>query len=106
MTKPSTPQRPPLGAAVTVSATLVRRRSPTGDITWEPTDLPVPIYGLYIGYRDVYNGHRVRDSFDEPGELIHRRAVRHALVVLDERTNPIRVPFDALHVIEERLQTN
>jgi hypothetical protein len=60
--------------------------------------------GIYIGRRSLANGEMEWDD-DEPGGAGFRAdagRIPAALVVYDERRNPVLAPFDAIEVLEDK----
>ena len=74
------------------------------DHTWEevPFKLQKPITGIYVGYRYYRNGW-VKYWHDEVPEFIFDSSVKVALIVPNERQNPIAVPFDKVEVVAEAI---
>ena len=88
-----------MGTEVLISERLVRRETPIDGGTFkEWVATPIKKRGaLYIGYRTLQNGkvYWTRSDDDDSGWRM-TTTLKAALVVLNDRTNPIYVPWDSL----------
>ena len=89
--------RPEFGQRINASGYVVKTRrwdSRKGDVvTWEHRTYPVE--GLYIGFRDVFEG--VTNYFEDHSEFHMDKKIRVWMIVQHERKNPIRIlPSDVI----------
>lgn len=93
--------RPELGTKVTIHCKLKRnieyKIETRPKVNWEPIEIP-PTTGYYIGFRIKQNGILQYGGFDEPGYLQLTSTITCALIILNERANPIHVPFDGIEI--------
>jgi len=106
-------ERPQLGQRVKVRAKLERvGLNPdrfghnATKFKWQRVEfLPSPVEAVYIGFRIVYDGVIRKDDFGGYGPVYtwyeKTRSVKTYLVVLNERTNPIRVLPEDVEVIND-----
>lgn len=92
-----------LGQPVVFTAKLERDKTHNGPVEWN-TETCEETKGYYMGHRVVYEGTHVRGSYGRRGYgdasyLAVRGSVPHAIVVVNKRAAPTRVPYEAL---EER----
>lgn len=95
--------RPEMGARILATAKMHRRYGAYGtskedSVWWEVIDLSKnPLAGIYVGWRSLQNG-RVHRDFGEGSYFQQSGVVRCALIVTNERYNPVRVPFEQIEL--------
>jgi hypothetical protein len=87
-----------LGSRVTAPKPLRRRKGATRR-EWTITSWKIkkPITGIYIGWRTYANG-RVEGgiNWDDPVYFVPDKFIKVALIVTDERSNPVPVPYETM----------
>ena len=93
--------RPELGERITTNKRMVRRFGGKygNDVTWGSMKSK-PMEGIYAGYRILQEGRICRTDI-EGGYFEQESTVKCALIIQNERTNPIRIPFSAIKLLEE-----
>ena len=88
--------KPKLGTRVTSTQKMYKIGWPLR--RWETMMFGTKLHGIYAGYRTLYDGTIERD-YDE-GTSFHPNGttMQCALIITNERSNPIRVPFDGLEL--------
>ena len=66
------------------------------NVVWREMTVKPAIRGIYAGYRYLQNGRIESIGYDEGNCFIQTDTFRCALIIENERKNPVRVPFDAL----------
>ncbi len=62
---------------------------------WDTVEIKVPRYGIFLGYRTLFDGFIERD-YDEGDQFTISKHYRVALVCLSERENPVYVPLNSI----------
>lgn len=94
-----------LGQKVAFDHQLERKRGEGGNRHWEVEPCE-PIEGVYMGHRVVFNGHYFSggpsgySGYYEAPHFEAKEGVPHAIVVVDKRKAPIRVPYEHMEATE------
>lgn len=88
--------RPELGTRIIAHGIMARRNGNPdyNKMSWG-YDKWGPVHGIYAGWRDLQNG-RITHDYEEGGSFTQTSRFRCALIIVDERQNPVRVPFEML----------
>ena len=98
-------ERPCLGERVFIKNRLVRNRVWQGGrsqkISWE--DKPIEsVVGIYAGYRVIQNGVlTIPGNYDESACFTISSTITCAIVIINERKNPVRVGFDSMELVQD-----
>lgn len=95
---PTPSKRPKLGQRVQYTA--INMRSIRGEyVYWFPLKTYRPREGMYIGYRVMRSGRRYYPKDYGPGQFEVTASVSVALVLVNEKSNPVRVPWADLEFL-------
>ena len=91
------------GDKILVSASLIRFQGMgirQAKREWQRLEYSKPCAGFYIGYRTLANGY-MKGLGDYSFRWVPKKYIQAALVVLNERENPVYAFFEDIKVIEE-----